>query len=96
MPQGVNRYEYEKSEDLQNLADKRETLQGIPLLPSWVSCATTSDKAEEFEIIPGLLEATSEFRTEHLLLKTFEQLWKPGLCLDTLVLAEHLEDAFPT
>lgn len=96
MPQGVNRYKYEEYENLQNLTDKRETLQGIPLLLSRVSCATTSDKAEEFEIISGLLETRSEFRTEHLLLKAFEQSWKPGLCLDALVLAEHLEDAFPT
>lgn len=51
---------------------------------------------QKFEIICGLLEATSEFRTEHLLLKAFEQSWKSGLCLDTLVLAECLEDAFPT
>lgn len=27
---------------------------------------------QKFEIICGLLEATSEFRTEHLLLKAFE------------------------
>lgn len=53
-------------------------------------------KAEEFEIVCGLLEATWEFKTEHLLLKAFEQSCKPGLCLDSLVLAEHLEDAFPT
>ena len=57
-------------------------------------CATTSDKAEEFEIICGSLEATSEFRrTEHLPLMDPEQSRKPGLCLDTLVLAELLEDA---
>lgn len=51
-----------------------ETLQGIPLLLSWISCATTSDEAEEFEITCGLLEAASEFRTEHLVLKAFKLL----------------------
>lgn len=92
----VNRYEYENYEYLQNLTDKRETLQCISLLPSLISCVTTSDEAEEFYIISVSLEATSEFRrTEHLLLMAPEQSWKPSLRLDTLVLAELLEDAFP-